>query len=192
MPYTRQLQRVYVNSRNAMRAGDVSADSAAAWPLNHPLWLFLVLIAGSATRVHQSASRRARLQSGDGLRLRPAARNTFIGGPTGVGVPVRPEEWLHTGLEGVGLVVCRRVLLAAMAVAALVSYAIVLMMGGLVSATPASVRSRYRDSFQGVAGMAFCWASLKSPPVVVRQQDLPKPRNDAPTWNNKFGQTGNL
>ncbi|WP_217695526.1 PAAR domain-containing protein, partial [Pseudomonas aeruginosa] len=41
---------VYVNSRNAMRAGDDVSATCSGLPLNHPLWPFPVLIAeGSAT-----------------------------------------------------------------------------------------------------------------------------------------------
>ncbi len=43
-------QNVFINSRNAMRAGVDAADSCSGLPLNHPYWPFNVEIAeGSAT-----------------------------------------------------------------------------------------------------------------------------------------------
>ena len=97
---------VYVNSRNAMRAGDDVSATCSGLPLNHPLWPFPVLIAEGSATVYINGKPAARLQSKMvcGAHIKTGSQNTFIGGPTErVAFVLDLEEWLHTGLEALGL-----------------------------------------------------------------------------------------
>lgn len=155
---------VYVNSRNAMRAGDDVSATCSGLPLNHPLWPFPVLIAEGSATVYINGKPAARLQSKMvcGAHIKTGSQDTFIGGPTErVAFVLDLEEWLHTGLEALGLAaLAGGLLLAAMAgVAALVGVVAIggLMMGGMALLGDLGDRlgPGYRDLFQGVAGMAL-------------------------------------
>ncbi|MCO4028694.1 hypothetical protein FA069_30185 [Pseudomonas aeruginosa] len=110
---------VYVNSRNAMRAGDDVSATCSGLPLNHPLWPFPVLIAEGSATVYINGKPAARLQSKMvcGAHIKTGSQDTFIGGPTErVAFVLDLEEWLHTGLEALGLAaLAGGLLLAAMA-----------------------------------------------------------------------------
>lgn len=91
---------VYVNSRNAMRAGDDVSATCSGLPLNHPLWPFPVLIAEGSATVYINGKPAARLQSKMvcGAHIKTGSQDTFIGGPTErVAFVLDLEEWLHTG-----------------------------------------------------------------------------------------------
>lgn len=109
---------VYVNSRNAMRAGDDVSATCNGLPLNHPLWPFPVLIAEGSATVYINGKPAARLQTRwSAARIKTGSQDTFIGGPTErVAFVLDLEEWLHTGLEALGLAaLAGGLLLAAMA-----------------------------------------------------------------------------
>lgn len=155
---------VYVNSRNAMRAGDDVSSSCSGLPLNHPLWPFPVTIAEGSATVYINGKPAARLHSKMvcGAHIKTGSHDTFIGGPTErVAFVLDLEEWLHTGLEALGMAaLAGGLLLVAMAgVAALAGFVAVggLMMGGMTLLGELGDRlgPGYRDLFQGVAGMAL-------------------------------------
>ncbi|MBH9353175.1 T6SS effector (p)ppApp synthetase Tas1 [Pseudomonas aeruginosa] len=178
---------VYVNSRNAMRAGDDVSATCSGLPLNHPLWPFPVLIAEGSATVYINGKPAARLQSKMvcGAHIKTGSQDTFIGGPTErVAFVLDLEEWLHTGLEALGLAaLAGGLLLAAMAgVAARVGVVAIggLMMGGMALLGDLGDRfgPGYRDLFQGVAGMAL----LGFGPKMARLGNAPKgaPKTQVP------------
>ncbi len=178
---------VYVNSRNAMRAGDDVSATCSGLPLNHPLWPFPVLIAEGSATVYINGKPAARLQSKMvcGAHIKTGSQDTFIGGPTErVAFVLDLEEWLHTGLEALGLAaLAGGLLLAAMAgVAALAGFVAIggLMMGGMALLGDLGDRlgPGYRDLFQGVAGMAL----LGFGPKMARLGNAPKgaPKTQVP------------
>lgn len=59
---------VYVNSRNAMRAGDDVSATCSGLPLNHPLWPFPVLIAEGSATVYINGKAGGAPAEQDGLR----------------------------------------------------------------------------------------------------------------------------
>ncbi|MFV3413549.1 PAAR domain-containing protein [Pseudomonas nitroreducens] len=161
---------VYVNSRNAMRAGDDVSSNCTGLPLNHPMWPFPVLIAEGSATVYINGKPAARLQSKMvcGAHIKTGSKNTFIGGPTErVAFVLDLEEWLHTGLEALGIVAALGgLVLAAMAgLAALGTFVVVggLIMGGmeLLGQLGDRLGPGYRDLLQGVAGMALLGLSPK-------------------------------
>jgi len=116
---------VYVNSRNAMRAGDDVSATCSGLPLNHPLWPFPVLIAEGSATVYINGKPAARLQSKMvcGAHIKTGSQDTFIGGPTErVAFVLDLEEWLHTGLEALGLAALAGGLLLAAMLFALPEY----------------------------------------------------------------------
>lgn len=191
---------VYVNSRNAMRAGDDVSATCSGLPLNHPLWPFPVLIAEGSATVYINGKPAARLQSKMvcGAHIKTGSQDTFIGGPTErVAFVLDLEEWLHTGLEALGLAaLAGGLLLAAMAgVAALASFVAIggLMMGGMALLGDLGDRlgPGYRDLFQGVAGMALLGFGPKLAgrrPAAVTSETAQR----RAYLNNKFGRSGNL
>ncbi len=191
---------VYVNSRNAMRAGDDVSATCSGLPLNHPLWPFPVLIAEGSATVYINGKPAARLQSKMvcGAHIKTGSQDTFIGGPTErVAFVLDLEEWLHTGLEALGLAaLAGGLLLAAMAgVAALAGFVAIggLMMGGMALLGDLGDRlgPGYRDLFQGVAGMALLGFGPKLAgrrPAAVTSETAQR----RAYLNNKFGRSGNL
>lgn len=155
---------VYINSRNAMRAGMDNASSCTGFPCNHPLWPFPVLIAEGSASVFINGAPAARLKSKMvcGAHIKSGSENTFIGGPTlRVAFVLDIEGWMHTGLEALGLLAAGGALiLAAMAGAAVLAGAVAIgaaMMGGMALLGDLGDRlgPGYRDLLQGVAGMAL-------------------------------------
>lgn len=155
---------VYINSRNAMRAGEDISSSCSGLPLNHPIWPFPVLIAEGSASVFINGKPAARLHSKMvcGAHIKSGSQNTFIGGPTvSVAFVLDIEGWMHTGLEALGLVaLAGAAVLAAMAgVAALAGFVVVggLVMGGMALLGDLGDRlgPGYSDLLQGVAGMAL-------------------------------------
>src|SRR5690606_4598766 len=116
---------VYINSRNAMRAGMDNASSCTGFPCNHPLWPFPVLIAEGSASVFINGAPAARRKSKMvcGAHIKSGSENTFIGGPTlRVAFVLDIEGWMHTGLEALGLLAAGGALiLAAMAGAAVLA-----------------------------------------------------------------------
>lgn len=178
---------VYVNSRNAMRAGDDVSSNCSGLPLNHPMWPFPVLIAEGSATVYINGKPAARLQSKMvcGAHIKTGSKNTFIGGPTErVAFVLDLEEWLHTGLEALGIVAALGgLVLAAMAgLAALGAFVGIgaLMMGGMTLLGELGDRlgPGYRDLLQGVAGMALLGLS----PKLARRGALeePPPKTQVP------------
>lgn len=155
---------VYINSRNAMRAGMDNASSCTGFPCNHPMWPFPVLIAEGSASVFINGAPAARLHSKMtcGAHIKSGSENTFIGGPTlRVAFVLDIEGWMHTGLEALGLLAAGGALiLAAMAGVAVLAGALVIggaMMGGMALLGDLGDRlgPGYRDLLQGVAGMAL-------------------------------------
>ncbi|WP_259764868.1 PAAR domain-containing protein, partial [Pseudomonas protegens] len=74
---------VYINLRNAMRAGQDHSSSCSGLPMNHPIWPFPVLIAEGSAKVTINGKPAARLQSKMvcGAHIKTGSENTFIGGP---------------------------------------------------------------------------------------------------------------
>ena len=155
---------VYINSRNAMRAGaDVSAVCSGL-PMNHPMWPAPVLIAEGSATVYINGKPAARLHSKMvcGAHIKSGSQNTFIGGPTlAVAFVLDIEGWVHTGLEALGLLAAGGALvLAAMAGLAALGTAILIgaaAWGGMALLGELGDRlgPGYRDLLQGVAGMAL-------------------------------------
>jgi uncharacterized Zn-binding protein involved in type VI secretion len=155
---------VYINSRNAMRAGaDVSAVCSGQ-PMNHPVWPFPVLIAEGSATVYINGKPAARLQSKMvcGAHIKSGSENTFIGGPTlGVAFVLDLEGWMHTGLEALGLLAAGGALVLA-AMAGLAALGTALLVGAtawggmaLLGELGDRLGAGYRDLLQGVAGMAL-------------------------------------
>jgi uncharacterized Zn-binding protein involved in type VI secretion len=161
---------VYINSRNAMRAGaDVSAVCSGQ-PMNHPAWPFPVLIAEGSATVYINGKPAARLHSKMvcGAHIKSGSQNTFIGGPTlGVAFVLDIKGWLHTGLETLGLLAAGGALvLAAMAGVAALATAVLIgaaVWGGMALLGDLGDRlgPGYRDLLQGMAGMALLGGGAK-------------------------------
>ncbi|WP_347928384.1 PAAR domain-containing protein [Pseudomonas helvetica] len=173
-PTTGKLQmgsfNVYINSFNAMRAGEDVASSCSGLPMNHPMWPFPVLIAEGSATVFINGKPAARLHSKMvcGAHIKSGSPNTFIGGPTvSVAFVLDIEGWMHTGLEALGLLAAGAALvMAAMAgIAVLVEFVVVggLVLGGmeLLGDLGDRLGPGYRDLLQGVAGMALLGLSPK-------------------------------
>jgi uncharacterized Zn-binding protein involved in type VI secretion len=155
---------VYINSRNAMRAGaDVSAVCSGL-PMNHPMWPFPVLIAEGSATVYINGKPAARLQSKMvcGAHIKSGSEDTFIGGPTlAVAFVLDLEGWLHTGLEALGLLAASGALVLA-AMAGLVALGTALLIGAtawggmaLLGDLGDRLGPGYRDLLQGVGAMAL-------------------------------------
>jgi uncharacterized Zn-binding protein involved in type VI secretion len=171
---------VYINSRNAMRAGEDISSSCSGLPLNHPVWPFPVLIAEGSASVFINGKPAARLHSKMvcGAHIKSGSQNTFIGGPTvSVAFVLDIEGWMHTGLEALGLVVMGgAAVLAAMAGA--VAFAGFVVIGGAIMGGMALLGDLgdrlgpgYRDLLQGIAGMAL----LGMGPKLARIGKTPAP-----------------
>ena len=155
---------VFVNARNAMRAGEDVASSCSGLPCNHPYWPFEVVIAEGSATVYINGKPAARLTSkmSCGAHIKTGSENTFIGGPTErVAFVLDIEGWVHSGLEilglaalGVGLVVAAMAGLAVLATTVVIGgamYAGMELLGQLGD----RLGPGYRDLLQGVAGMAL-------------------------------------
>lgn len=173
---------VYINSRNAMRAGEDISSSCSGLPLNHPVWPFPVLIAEGSASVFINGKPAARLHSKMvcGAHIKSGSQNTFIGGPTvSVAFVLDIEGWMHTGLEALGLVaLAGAAVLAAMAgVAALagfVAIGVVAMAGmELLGQLGDRLGPGYRDLLQGIAGMAMLGLSPKMAKVAKPAEIAP-------------------
>jgi len=174
-------QNVFINSRNAMRAGVDAADSCSGLPLNHPYWPFNVEIAEGSATVYINGQPAARLQSkmSCGAHIKTGSPDTFIGGPTvAVAFVLDIEGWLHTGLEALGLAALggAAILAAMTGLAALGGFVVIggAMMGGmeLLGQLGDRLGPGYRDLLQGVAGMAL----LGMGPKMARLGEAPAPR----------------
>ncbi|ROM68861.1 hypothetical protein BK653_12860 [Pseudomonas brassicacearum] len=161
---------VYINSRNAMRAGEDTSSSCTGLPMNHPIWPFPVLIAEGSATVFINGKPAARLHSKMvcGAHIKTGSPNTFIGGPTvSVAFVLDLEGWMHTGLEALGLLAAGGALLLA-AFAGAAAFFGALAVGGALYASMELLGDLgdrlgpgYRDLFQGVAGMALLGAGPK-------------------------------
>ena len=191
---------VYINSRNAMRAGEDVSGSCTGFPCNHPFWPFPVLIAEGSATVFINGKPAARLHSKMvcGAHIKSGSPNTFIGGPTvSVAFVLDIEGWMHTGLEALGLLaVGGALVLAAMAGAAALAGFVVIggaMMGGMALLGDLGDRlgPGYRDLLQGVAGMALLGLG---PKLAGRRPAAAKPQvSDRRAYlNQKFGRSGDL
>jgi len=177
---------VYINGRNAMRAGEDTASSCTGLPMNHPMWPFPVLIAEGSATVFINGKPAARLHSKMvcGAHIKSGSPDTFIGGPTvSVAFVLDIEGWMHTGLEALGLLAAGGALVLA-AMAGIAVLAEVVVVGGLVLGGMALLGDLgdrlgpgYRDLLQGVAGMALLGlgAKLAQPKVKPElETSLPK------------------
>jgi uncharacterized Zn-binding protein involved in type VI secretion len=161
---------VYINDRNAMRAGEDIASSCTGLPMNHPIWPFPVLIAEGSATVFINGKPAARLHSKMvcGAHIKSGSPNTFIGGPTvSVAFVLDLEGWMHSGLEVLGLLAAGGALLLA-AFAGAAAFFGALAIGGalyagmeLLGDLGDRLGPGYRDLFQGVAGMALLGAGPK-------------------------------
>ena len=161
---------VFINNRNAMRAGQDVAASCSGFPFNHPYWPFPVKIAeGSATvSINNKPAARISSKMTCGAHIKSGSPDTFIGGPTArVGFVLDIESWLHTGLEVLGLAAMAggAILAASAGAAAFGTFA--LFTGGITGGMEllGNLGDRlgpgYRDLFQGVAGMTLLGFSPK-------------------------------
>lgn len=161
---------VYINDREAMRAGEDASSSCSGFPANHPYWPFPVLIAEGSATVYINGKPAARLHSKMvcGAHIKSGSDDTFIGGPTiAVAFVLDIEGWMHTGLEALGLLAAGGgLVLAAMAGWAALGTAVLIggaTMGGMALLGDLGDRlgPGYRDLLQGVAGMAMLGLSPK-------------------------------
>ena len=187
---------VYINLRNAMRAGQDNSSSCSGLPMNHPIWPFPVLIAEGSAKVTINGKPAARLQSKMvcGAHIKTGSENTFIGGPTvQVAFVLDIEGWMHTGLEALGLAALGAgLVVAAMAgVAALAGTLVVgaAVYGGmsLLGDLGDRLGPGYSDLLQGVAGMALLGLG---PKLAARKPAAVPSRRDY--LNQKFGRSGDL
>jgi uncharacterized Zn-binding protein involved in type VI secretion len=161
---------VFVNLRNAMRAGEDVSTSCTGFPAGHPFWPFPVTIAEGSATVYINGKPAARLTSKMtcGAHIKSGSEDTFIGGPTlRVEFVLDIEGWMHTGLEALGLIAAGAALvLAAMAGVAALLTGIgvgVSIYGGmeLLGDLGDRLGPGYRDLLQGVAGLALLGAGPK-------------------------------
>ncbi|MBO2927705.1 PAAR domain-containing protein [Metapseudomonas otitidis] len=155
---------VFVNARNAMRAGEDAASSCSGLPCSHPYWPFEVVIAEGSATVYINGKPAARLTSkmSCGAHIKTGSENTFIGGPTErVAFVLDIEGWVHSGLEilglaalGVGLVVAAMAGLAVLATTVVIGGAMFAGME-LLGQLGDRLGPGYRDLLQGVAGLAL-------------------------------------
>ncbi len=161
---------VFINNRNAMRAGEDVAASCSGFPISHPYWPFPVkIVEGSATVfINNKHASRISSKMTCGAHIKSGSPDTFIGGPTArMGFVLDIESWLHTGLEVLGLASLAggAVLAAAAGAAALGIFAATA--GGITVGMEAlgdlgdRLGPGYRDLFQGVAGMTLLGLSPK-------------------------------
>jgi len=162
---------VFINNRNAMRAGEDPSASCSGLPLSHPMWPFSVLIAEGSATVYINGKPAARLHSKMvcGAHIKNGSENTFIGGPTkSVAFVLDMESWIETGLEilGLGAMGAAAVLASMVGAATLGALVIVgaAVMGGMALLGNLGDRlgPGYRDLLQGVAGMALVGAGPKA------------------------------
>lgn len=155
---------VYINNRNAMRAGVDTASSCSGLPINHPMWPFQVLIAEGSASVYINGKPAARLNSKMkcGAHVSSGSPNTFIGGPTvSVAFVLDIESWVHNGLGALGLMaIGGGLLLAATVGAAALAGAVGMGLAGMAGMVLLGdlgdrLGPGYRDLLQGVAGIAF-------------------------------------
>ncbi|MDN6858946.1 polymorphic toxin type 46 domain-containing protein [Pseudomonas sp. CAN2814] len=203
---------VYVNDRNAMRAGDDVSEDCSGLPLNHPWWPFPVLIAEGSATVYINGKPAARLHSKMvcGAHIKTGSKDTFIGGPTErVAFVLDLEEWLHTGLEALGIAAALGgLVLAALAGgAALGTFLAVggMIMGGmeLLGQLGDRLGPGYRDLLQGVAGMALLGIGPKMARMSAAEKAAAEAAEAAAArraaqaerrayLNDKFGRSGDL
>lgn len=192
---------VFVNTRNAMRAGEDAASSCSGLPCNHPYWPFEVVIAEGSATVYINGKPAARLTSkmSCGAHIKTGSENTFIGGPTErVAFVLDIEGWVHSGLEilglaalGVGLVMAAMAGLAVLATTVVVGGAIY---GGmeLLGQLGDRLGPGYRDLLQGVAGLALLGMGPKlagrKPTAAVTSEAAQR----RAYLNKKFGRSGDL
>lgn len=173
-PSTGKLDRgspdVFINNRPAMRAGEDVASSCSGLPINHTPWPFPTTIAEGSKTVLINNKPAARLTSkmGCGAHIKTGSPDVFIGGPTErTGFVWDLEEWVHTGLEVLGLaaLVGGGIYAALAGVASLAAFAIITggTMAGMEGLKQLGDRlgPGYGDLLQGVAGMALLAASPK-------------------------------
>ena len=155
---------VFINLRNAMRAGEDVSSDCSGFPAGHPYWPFPVTIAEGSATVYFNGKPAARLNSKMvcGAHIKSGSENTYIGGPTlRVEFVLDIEGWVHTGLEGLGLLALGAgLVIAAIAGAAALAGAVavgIAMYAGmnLLGDLGDRLGPGYRDLFQGVAGLAL-------------------------------------
>lgn len=174
---------VYINQRNAMRAGADISSSCSGFPANHPYWPFPVLIAEGSATVYINGKPAARLHSKMvcGAHIKSGSKDTFIGGPTiAVAFVLDIEGWLHAGLEtigllaaGAGLVLAAIAGFAALATAVVIGAGTMAVMYGLGELGD-RLGPGYRDLLQGVAGMALLGLSKKAGPKLAKTGKDPR------------------
>lgn len=161
---------VFVNLRNAMRAGEDVSSSCSGFPAGHPYWPFPVTIAEGSATVYINGKPAARLTSKMtcGAHIKSGSEDTFIGGPTlRVAFVLDIEGWMHTGLEALGLIAAG----AALVMAAMAGVAALLTGIGVGAAVYGGMEllgdlgdrlgPGYRDLLQGMAGLALLGAGPK-------------------------------
>lgn len=152
---------VYINGRNAMRAGiDLSAECSGL-PFNHFPWT-QPLIAEGSIKVTINGKPAARLHSKMvcGAHIKSGSENTLIGGASvQVAFVFDVEDWLHTGLEflGVGALIGAGVIAAFAGLAAFVGFAAITGASFVGMSLLGDLGDRlgpgYRDLLQGTVGL---------------------------------------
>jgi uncharacterized Zn-binding protein involved in type VI secretion len=186
---------VFINNRNAMRAGEDVAASCSGFPISHPYWPFPVKIVEGSATVFINNKHAARISSkmACGAHIKSGSPDTFIGGPTArMGFVLDIESWLHTGLEVLGLTALAggTVLAAAAGAAALGIFAAT--SGGIMVGMEAlgdlgdRLGPGYRDLLQGVAGMTLLGLSPKMAKTEAARKYLNEvdPENAVPRDRN--------
>lgn len=186
---------VFINSRNAMRAGQDVAASCTGFPFNHPYWPFTVKIAEGSATVFINNRHAARISSKMtcGAHIKSGSPDTFIGGPTArVGFVLDIEGWMHTGLEVLGLAALAGGTILAAAAGAAAFGIFAATSGGLMAGMEAlgdlgdRLGPGYRDLFQGVAGMTLLGLSPKMAKTEAARKYLNEvdPENAVPRDRN--------
>jgi len=186
---------VFINNRNAMRAGEDVAASCSGFPISHPYWPFPVKIAeGSATvSINNKPAARISSKMACGAHIKSGSPDTFIGGPIArVGFVLDVESWLNTGLEVLGLAALAGGAVLAAAAGAVAFGAFAVTTGGLSVGTEVlgdlgdRLGPGYRDLLQGVAGMTLLGFSPKMAKTEAARKYLNKvdPENAVPRDKN--------
>jgi uncharacterized Zn-binding protein involved in type VI secretion len=182
---------VLTNLRPAARAVLDFAAGCTGIPINHfPMMAPVPLAEGSSTVIiNGMPASRLKSKLVCGAHVKSASPDVVIGGETVRMLPVFDlEGWFKTGLEilGMGALIAGGLFAAVAGVAALGTYAVFIVGGGLVfeglGQLGDALGPGYRDLFQGVAGMGLL---LAGPKMAARAPREPTPSELARSWQGK-------
>lgn len=162
---------VWVNSRPAQRASLDMAAVCSGFPINHsPRPMPLVAEGSDSVFINGCPAARLSSKLSCGAHIKSASQNVFWGGETKSTESIFDREsWLHTGLQGLGLLALLGGCIAGGAVGTIIT------LGGAVIGNTAfsqlrewgdSIGPGYADLFEGAAGVALLagggWAATKA------------------------------